>query len=323
MSQPSNNPFAFLEDQLVPATVVPEKGLNRKYLRLQDLRRLQHLLFTSRRAIEGQYSGRHSTPQRGQSVEFRDYRQYIPGDDLESVDWKVYGRSDKLFVKIFEHQADMTVNLLVDASASMAYRGLNGKGDISKFDQACFMAAAIGFLVTKQTDRVSFALSRGGLAEAHRPQSSLLHLSNILQAMERTQPKGEASLAEAIRDYVGRSRRRDLLIVFSDLLDEREAVFKSLARCLHRGGEVIVFHVLHADELKLPDIDSGMFIDSETGERVRLSLSDIRPDYDARMRQFLDEWSTACKGHGIDYNLVSTADPYHKALERYLYRRAK
>jgi uncharacterized protein (DUF58 family) len=254
-------------------------------------------------------------------VEFRDYRQYIPGDELETVDWKVYGRSDKLFVKIFEHQADMTVNLLVDASASMAYRGLSGQGPLSKFDQACFLAAAIGFLVTKQNDRVSFALAKGGLADAHRPQSSMVHLANILQVMERTRPAGEASLAVAIRDYVGRSRRRDLLIVFSDLLDDREAVFKSLARAVHRGGEAILFHVLHADELKLPELDSGMFIDSESGQRVRLSISDIRPAYEARMQEFLEGWSTACKGHGVDYNLVSTADLYHKALERYLYRR--
>jgi uncharacterized protein (DUF58 family) len=322
MATASNNPFSFL-NELVPATVVPEKGLNRKYLRLQDLRRLRHLFFSSRRAIEGQYSGRHSTPQRGQSVEFRDYRQYIPGDELETVDWKVYGRSDKLFVKIFEHQADMTVNLLVDASASMAYRGLAGNGPLSKYDQACFLAAAIGFLVTKQNDRVSFGMARGWLAEAHRPQSSMVHLANILRTMERVQPEGEAGLATAIRDLVGRSRRRDLLVVFSDLLDDREGVLKSLARSLHRGGEVILFHVLHADELELPDLDSAQFIDSETGQRVRLSVSDIRPAYEARMREFLEGWSSACKGHGIDYNLVSTADPYHKALERYLYRRGK
>src|SRR4029079_7351707 len=109
----------------VEVTLVPE-GQDRKYLRMQDLRQLRHVFFAPRRASEGQYSCRHDTRQRGQSVEFRDYRPYIPGDDIGSVDWKVYGRSDKLFIKMFEHQADMTVNLLVDASASMAYGGLRG-----------------------------------------------------------------------------------------------------------------------------------------------------------------------------------------------------
>ena len=103
---------------------VQPAGINRKYLRLHDLRRLTQFFFTGRKPIEGQYSGQHATPQMGQSVEFRDYRQYMPGDEIGSIDWKIYGRSDKLFIKIFEHQADLTVNLLVDASASMAYRGV-------------------------------------------------------------------------------------------------------------------------------------------------------------------------------------------------------
>jgi uncharacterized protein (DUF58 family) len=304
--------------ELVTATVVHE-GINRKYLRVQDLRRLRHVFFTSRKPIEGRYSGRHATPQRGQSVEFRDYRQYIPGDELESVDWKVYGRSDKLFIKIFEHQADMTVNLLVDASASMAYRGQRGH---SKYDQACFLAAAIAFLVVKQTDRVSFALAQNGLAALERPNSSMPHLANILRSMENVFPQGQARLADAIRGLAGLSKRRDLLIVFSDLLDDRDDVMKALSVVLHRGGEVILFHVLHAEELELPQMDNGLFIDSESGAKLRLNVEDVRPAYDARMKQFLAGWSQACKGHGVDYNLVSTAEPYHKSLEQYLYGRA-
>jgi len=132
-------------------------GLNRKYLRTQDLRRLKNVFFSSRRVVEGQYAGRHASPQRGHSVEFNDYRQYMPGDEVADIDWKVYGRSDKMFIKLFEHQSDMTVNLVVDGSASMAYAGLDGR--YSKYDHACLMAAAIAFLTTKQQDKVSFALA--------------------------------------------------------------------------------------------------------------------------------------------------------------------
>lgn len=315
-------------------------GLNRKYLQLQDLRRLQTLSFACRRAVEGQYSGQHATRQRGQSVEFRDYRQYMPGDELSNVDWKVYGRSDKLFIKIFEHQADLTAHLLVDASASMAFRGISrqqmlppidrrrmrGRLDrslpLSKFDYACFLAAGIGFLIVKQKDRVSFSVSRNGLRGHLPPGSSAVHLTGILQSMEKIDPKGEARLAESIRALAGKSRRRDLLIVFSDLLDASDEVMNAMSMWIHRGGEAILFHVMHADELKLPAIENGLFVDSETSDRIRLDVEDIRRDYDARMQTFLDGWSQASKGNGIDYMLASTGIPYHEILYRYLTHRA-
>lgn len=184
---------------------------------MQDLRRLTQFFFTGRKPIEGQYSGQHATPQIGQSVEFRDYRQYMPGDEIGSIDWKIYGRSDKLFIKIFEHQADLTVNLLVDASASMAYRGVNRsrrrilpweppiEEPPSKFDYACSLAAAIGFLIVKQHDRVGFSLAQGGLSQFLAARGTLTHLTAILDGMEQARPQGEARLAEAIRDLAGRT----------------------------------------------------------------------------------------------------------------------
>ncbi len=317
-----------------------KEGLNRKYLQLQDLRRLQTLSFACRRTVEGQYSGQHATRQRGQSVEFRDYRQYMPGDELSNVDWKVYGRSDKLFIKIFEHQADLTAHLLVDASASMAFRGISKDRTmpvidrtrrrsgsmptlpLSKYDYGCFLAAGIAFLIVKQKDRVSFAISRNGLKTHLPPNSTAIHLTGILQAMEVGVPKGDAKLADSIRSLVGKSRKRDLLIIFSDLLDDSEGVLNALSLWLHRGGEVILFHIMHADELKLPSIENGVFVDSENADRIRLDVEDIRQDYDVRMKSFLDGWSSASRGNGIDYMLASTAEPYHEVLYRYLTHRA-
>ena len=314
------------------------EGLNRKYLQLADLRRLQHLSFDCRRTVEGQYSGQHATPQRGQSVEFRDYRQYIPGDELSNVDWKVYGRSDKLFIKIFEHQADLTAHLVVDASASMAFRGfLAGKAPPasprsrgaknaslpqSKYDRACSLAASLAFLIVKDKDRVSFGAARDGLCEHLPPSSSAVNLTGILKTMERINPSGKAQLSEAIRALAGKSRKRDLLIVFSDLLGGTDDVMNALSLWLHRGGEVIVFHVMHADELKLPPFQNATFIDSETSERIRLNIEDIRPQYETRMKAFLESWSQACRGNAIDYLLASTAQPYHEQLYQFLTRRA-
>jgi len=320
-------------DPATPIAVAKPAGINRKYLRPHDLRRLAQFFFTGRKPIEGLYSGQHATPQIGQSVEFRDYRQYIPGDEIGSIDWKIYGRSDKLFIKIFEHQADLTVNLLVDASASMAYRGVDDSrrqkllawsfdDRKSKYDYACSLAAAIGFLIVKQHDRVGFSLAQGGLSRFLAARSALSHLSAILDAMEQAQPQGEARLADAIRDLAGRTGRREVLIVFSDLLEDREAILKSLSMFHHRGGEAILFHVLHGDEIHLPQIENGIFIDSETRARVRLNVEDVRTTYEAKLQDFLDGWLRQAKANAINYSLCPTTDPYERVLERYLTRRA-
>lgn len=328
--------------------------LSHKYLRVQDLRRLRNMLFSSRRPVEGLYAGRHASPQRGHSVEFSDYRQYMPGDEIGDIDWKVYARSDKLFVRLFEHQSDMTVHLLVDASASMGYGGVEGRkskvesqkskvqggkskvenqgsktfdsGPLtfdSKYDYACRMAAAIAFLTTRQQDRVSFGIAHGGLIGFQRPQGSPSHLLNVLAAMERVTPGGEAKLAVALTDMASRLPRRGLLIVMSDLLDDPDPILRAMSLFTHRGGEVVVFHILHPDELMLPQIEDAVFTDSETGGRVALNVADVRQAYGERMQRFLRTWATGCQGRGFDYQLVNTGAEYWKALEHYLFRKRR
>ncbi|MBI1370573.1 MAG: DUF58 domain-containing protein [Planctomycetes bacterium] len=296
--------------------------LTHKYLRPADLRRLRYVRFAARRPIEGRYAGRHASPQRGQSVEFNDYRPYMPGDELTAIDWKVYGRSDRLVVKRFEHQTDLSVHLLVDASASMAYRGDGPTRTLSKYDQAAHLAAAIAFLLTRQQDKVAFGIARHGLRHYHPPAGALTHVMNILTALEKTQLGERADLPDAIARVTALSPRRGLLVVFSDLLDDRDESLRALSAFTARGGEVIVFHVLHPDELSLPDDNAAIFIDAETDQRLTLNLDDLRDAYQQRMRAFLDAWSAALIGRGIDYNLVSTAADYHAALEQYLFKRA-
>jgi uncharacterized protein (DUF58 family) len=324
-------------------------GLNRRYLRVQDLRRLRSLFFASRRIVEGLYTGRHASPQRGHSVEFNDYREYFPGDEIGDIDWKVFGRTDRLMIKLFEHQSDMTVHLLVDASASMGYRGAGAKEQglgtrgkkkapsrstrlipnpkslipDSKYDHACRMAASIAFLTTKQQDKVSLSLVQNGMARFDRPMSSVTHLANILRAMEEIEPAREARLPEALKQLASLSRRRGVLVIFSDLLDDFEAVNEALSIHTHRGSEVILFHVMHADELHLPAMHEAIFEDSETGGKVTLNVDDVREAYDRQMKDFLHKWNVACRGKGIDYNLVSTATPYTKSLENYLFSRVR
>jgi uncharacterized protein (DUF58 family) len=296
------------------------EGMNSRYFRMQDLRRLRNLFFSSRKVVQGQYAGRHASSLRGHSVEFNDYRQYMPGDELGDIDWKVYGRTDKLFIKLFEHQSDMAVNLLVDASASMAYAGL--RDGPSKYDQACMLAAAVAFLTVKQQDKVSFSLASEGLKGFVRPHGSFGHFVGILRTMEAARPQGRANLAGALRSLAGMIPNKGLLIVLSDLLDDPREVFDSLSIYTHRGCEAILFHVLHADELALPDLHDAVFVDSESAARLSANVDDLRDAYGRRLRRFLDTWSAGCKGRGIDYRLISTSMTYHEALAEYLFQRA-
>jgi uncharacterized protein (DUF58 family) len=322
-----------------------------RYLRVQELNHLRDTLFAPRRPVRGAYAGRHTSRQRGHCVEFNDYREYTPGDEVADIDWKAYGRSDRLFIKIFEHQADMTVSLLVDASASMGYAGLNPTADVnsaaswmnrvktvsrkrrsagdgpgivnpSKYDQACLMAAAVAFLTVRQQDRVGFATAQQGLHDYQTPRGGFAHLNHVLRSMERARPAGRANLPEALHALVRRARRRGLLVVFSDLMEDRDPIMRGLSAFTSRGGEVIVFHVLHADELELPDLDEAIFVDSETGRRVRMNVRDVRPAYQARIRRSVEAWRTALTARGIDYQLASTATHYHEAIRDYLFTRA-
>ncbi len=328
----------------------------RRYLRVQELARLRDVMFAPRRPVRGLYAGRHASRQRGHCVEFNDYREYTPGDEVGDIDWKAYGRSDRLYIKLFEHQADMTVNLLIDASASMGFTGLQGagvlglaqpwikwlKGSIaaqdpenpsrddkraSKYDQACLMAGAIAFLTVRQRDRVGFAVAQGGPGQtispkAIEPRGGFAHLDHVLRSMERVKPVGRAHLGKTLQTLGRTTARRSLLVLFTDLMEDRDAVLKALNDFTSRGNEAIVFHILHEDELRLPDMAETVFIDSETGRRVRMNVRDVRQGYHDRIARHTDEWQRALTACGIDYKLVSTGTHYHEALRDYLFTRA-
>lgn len=322
-----------------------------RYLQVQDLAALQNVVFAPRRPIRGLYAGRHASRQRGHCVEFNDYREYAPGDEVGDIDWKVFGRSDRLFIKLFEHQTDMTVGLLVDASASMDFAGLgpkqqvertrswfgprnmlgqkrdaNSNGKIttnpSKYDQACLMAAAIAFLTIRQQDRLSFGLAQDGLKICLDARGGFMHLNHMLNLMESARQVGRARLADALHSFTRRLPRRSLLILLSDLMETQEPIIRSLNEFTSVGGEVIVFQVLHQDELKLPDMDEAVFVDSETDQHLKLNVPDIRSSYESRIRESTENWRRALTARGMSYHLASTATHYHEAIRDYLFTRA-
>lgn len=290
-----------------------------KYLNPAELATLGRLSPSTRRPVVGRFAGRHASLHRGRGVEFADYRAYQPGDPPADVDWKTYARSDRLFIKLFEQQTDLSIAMLVDASASMAYSGAPPREDTSKYGFAARCAAALAFLATKQGDRAMVGLAQAGLHENSGAGSTPRHLHAILKTLEQAAPAGSAGLAQAVRSLVPSLPRRGLLVLLGDLLDESDRLFPELARYQQSGGRVAVFHVLHPDEIDLPQLGEAVFIDSESASRLTVNPPRARASYAARFRAFLDFWATGCARRGIDYFLAPTAEPYPGLLRRFLH----
>lgn len=298
-----------------------------KYLRPKDLKALKNLLFAARIIVEGIYAGRHKSPYRGSSPEFVDYREYNPGDEIRSIDWKAYARTDRYFIRLFEKETDMNCYLLVDKSGSMGYGGVAYKGllptsEVSKLDYACFLGAALAYLMVKQGDKVSVALFDTKLAKQIAPGGTFPHLYEVLNALERQKAGERTAISRILQEAYPLYKRRGLLIVISDFLDEPEEVFRALNRYRHRHFEIILFHVLHQYEYALPPLDRVKFVDSETGEVIASRPADIRKSYNEEMHRFVQTMSAYARARNIDYNFMTTETPYSDVLRKYLLSRS-
>ena len=313
-----------------PAVIPPGLPPRRKewtHLRPKDLKALKNLLFAARIIVEGVHSGRHKSPYRGASPEFIDYREYNPGDEIRTIDWKAYARTDRYFIKLFEKETEMNCYILVDKSASMsyggeAYRGLLPTHDVSKLDYAFFLTAALAYLMVKQGDKVSVSLFDSRLVRHLRPGGTFPHLYEILNALERQKAGERTAISRILEEAYPLFRRRGLLIVISDFLDEPETIFRALDRYRHRHFEILLFQVLHQYEFELPPFERVKFVDAETGETIASRPADIRTSYDAEMRNFIRALSANARARNIDYNFVTTETPYSEVLRKYLLSRS-
>jgi uncharacterized protein (DUF58 family) len=303
-------------------------GESHKYLDERTLRYLKHLSFSARGAVDGAYTGRHKSLIKGYSQEFTDYREYLPGDDIRKIDWKVYGRTDRHMIKLCEQETVMTCYLLVDSSASMAFGGawherFFGKRDVSKYDHACYLAAALSYLLLGQGDRVSLTLFSGDV-EQHLPAGSTLsHLSGLLHALEVQKVGRQTCIRRVLQQAASLLKRRGILVLISDLLDDPEQLFGVLDMYLHRGFEIVLFHVLHRYELELPTLPSVNFVDSESGQKLTSVPADVRQAYSRELQQYLDTIVAMAEARRIDYELMSTETPYPIALQAYVEKRRR
>jgi uncharacterized protein (DUF58 family) len=286
----------------------------------RELAALGGLEFVARQVVEGFLTGLHRSPHRGFSVEFAEHRMYQPGDDLRYIDWRMFGRSDRYYVKQFEEETNLRAYLLVDASSSMGWSS-DPRLVPAKTWYARQLAACIALLLLRQGDAVGLLGFDQALREHIQPRGGRRHWRELLRGITALEPQGRTEAAGALRDIAARLRRRGLVILITDLLVDVDATKLALRFLRHRGHEVLLFHLLDPGERELPGIGDARFIDPETDEELPVSVADLRAEYREAVRQAIAEWKSMCAPLGIDYVLVPTDQPMVHALRAYLHKR--
>ncbi len=283
------------------------------------LAKLGRVELTARRAVEGTLTGRHKSPFRGFSVEFAEHRPYFPGDDPRYLDWKALAKLDKLFVRQFEQETNMRCYLLLDASGSMGYGSTNG----SKLDYAVKISALLAYLVLRQGDAIGLAVFSERLRRFIPARRSSSHLQVILEALEQVKPEGQTHFRRVIEELSALLKRRSLLVILSDLLDENEALSMALHYLQRRGHDTLVLHILDPDELQLPFTMPSMFVDMEEPTRLPVDPEGLRSAYKQRVERFLKECREKCGQAGAHYFRLTTDTDEASALGLYLAWRSR
>lgn len=288
----------------------------------RELAALGGLEFVARSVVEGFLAGLHRSPHRGFSVEFAEHRMYQPGDDLRYIDWRMFGRSDRYYIKQFEEETNLRAYLLLDASASMAWTSDPGSLP-PKLWYAKQLAASLALLLLRQGDSVGL-VGFDDVPRAHvAPRGGRRHWYEVLRALEPIKASGRTEADTALRDIAGRLRRRGLVILISDLLVDPETTKLALRFLRHRGHEVLVFHLIDPGERELPRVGDARFVDPETGEEVPVSVAELRSVYRDAVERALREWQDQLVPQGIDYVVAGTERPMAEALRAYLHKRER
>lgn len=289
-----------------------------RYLEPQALARVKNLSLVARGVVEGFISGLHSSPYKGFSVEFAEHREYTLGDDPRYLDYKMLARTDRLYIKQFEEETNMRVQILLDTSGSMAYRY---EARITKLEYASYLTAILAYMMTRQQDSVGLTTFDTAIRLDMPARSSPRHFNEMMEQLEAIKPVGTTRIAATLHKLANRFKRRCLIVLISDLYDEPEEVIRALHHFRHRRHEVILFHVFDKAELEFPFRDVVAFHDLETDERIQVDPAYVRDVYVEQLKQFVDTYKRACSESQIDYVMTDTSVPYDFMLSRYLAKR--
>jgi uncharacterized protein (DUF58 family) len=290
---------------------------SKRFLHPDAIKRISRLELRARHIVEGFLSGMHRSPYFGQSVEFLQHREYAVGDDLRHVDWKVWGRQDRLYVKQFEEDTNLRCTMLVDVSASMSY----GNGPLNKYEYACTIASSLAYLVLHQHDAVGCVAFDDKVRIKIPPRSQQNHLQSIIDALNVNQPREKTDLYAVFREVAESFPRRGMMVLVSDLLADQANALRGLRLLRQRGHDVLVFHVLDDDELDFPFTGPTRFDGLEVAEHLNCNPRALREGYLAALTEFLDSMRRGCARTGIDYALIRTSQPLDAALTEFVSKR--
>ena len=289
-----------------------------KYLDPEALSRLKNLTLAARRVVEGYFAGMHKSPHRGFSIEFAEHREYTPGIDPRHIDWRVFGRRDKLYVKQYEEETSLRCYVLLDKSGSMGYKST---GSLSKLEYSSFLAASLAYLMAFQHDSVGLITYDTQVRDLLPPRQGPGHLRVLMEKLEQTDPGGDTGLSQTFHQLAETLKRRALIVVISDLFDDPDKVVEGFKHFRHKKHEVIVFQILDPAERSFPFDDVSRIEDMENQREVTSDPRAFRKAYLEGLASFLDRIRAGCLGAQIDYTLAETSQSFDLFLGTYLARR--
>ncbi len=288
------------------------------YLKPEVIRNVSRLDLRARFIVEGFLSGLHASPFHGFSVEFSEHRRYTQGDDPRDLDWLVYAKTDRYYVKKYQAETNITGYLLMDLSESMAY---TYRQDLTKFDYSICLAAALAYMMVHQQDPVGLVTFDEKIRTSLPARSKRTQLANILAMLSKATPSGTTAVANALRQFAPMVRHKSLIMLFSDLLTEPEPVIEALRMVRFAGHDVIVFHILDEAEVHFPFDGMCELRDPETGEILTVDAAGIRADYIDSLNQHRNRYKDECRKIGVDFVELDTSMRFDKALVEYLSQR--
>jgi len=290
-----------------------------RYLDPAIVARLGTIDLKAKTIVEGFLTGLHRSPFKGFSVEFAEYRQYLPGDDLATLDWKIYARTDRHVVKKFEEETNVECRILLDVSRSMGY----GSHAVTKIEYASYLAGALAYLMNRQRDAVGLLTFDDRIRELLPCSARPGHLKTLLLTLERVSLGTRTDIAKPLGDLVQAMSKRGLVVLISDLLDDPDRIIEGLKHFRYRGTDVVVFQILDPHEISFPFDRAARFRDVESDQEIIAVPAAIRDTYKARLEAMISNFRTVLGQNGIDYTLLDTSQPLEMALLAYLQTRRR
>ncbi len=292
----------------------------KKFLDPVVISKLKTLELKARMVVEGFKVGLHRSPYHGFSVEFSEHRPYMQGDALKNVDWKVFAKSEKYYIKQFEEETNLLSHIFVDASKSMQFKH---SGRVSKLDYATILAAALAYVMIDQQDSVGLAIYSDKIHTYLPPKSNRVYLKTLLSALNQIQPAGTTTTSKCLDSVAEKIKKRGLTIIISDFFDDMNSILTALKHIHYKKNEVIVFQILDPIEKSFGFDRDSVFVDLESGDQITTQPHQIQRAYQEAMSEYLNKLKSECLNFGIEYNLIDTNQPFDKALMSYFAKRSR